>query len=385
MIAIYTGKPGGGKTYGALLEILRELEQGDRDIVTNVALDLNVMNEYFQRRGRKFADVFLRVRIIDTREAREFWRFRGRFTVLPDSLLLRQSAFSTAADGSAASVSALAELVKDQPSVFYVIDEAHILFDARNWQKSSASLTFYNSQHRKLRDELVFVTQFLKLLEGRVRGFAEQFRVYRNFVGTKAFSLLSMPPRMRELVYSTEPGPGVDADSEAWRRLDAEKALCYDTSGGVGMTGGRKPEVRKVRGFALPWWSVIVAIVVLGVVMTQIPGWIARRIGTAIVGAPVKSALIAPDKAPAVAVSSPVEVAKKPGEGLGIPPKPKPLVTGVLQKGPLLRVTLDDGRTLRAGDVVAVYGDRVILRGGEVLFYARAVPVGKQSTKRAPG
>lgn len=380
MISIFTGKPGAGKTYGALLEIIRELEMGSRDIVTNVSLDLNALNEYFQRPGRPFVDVFSRLRVIDKECAREFWRFRGRFTVLPDARLLLRSALSTAHDGSGASVSALSELVADD-GVLYVIDEAHILFDARQWQKSAASLTFYNSQHRKLRDELIFVTQFMKLLESRVRGFAEQFRVYRNFVGAKAYNILSMPPRMREIIYSVEPAPGVDPDYEIWRKLNPEIAACYDTSGGVGVSGGRKPEARKTRGFSLPWWTVLIAVVLFGIFLTQVPGFIAKRVGNAIVGGKTPVAYTPP------AVQNPLAAKETPTLGNvandSVPTKTVK-VTGVLMKGRTLRVNLDDGRTLVGAQVAALYTDRVVTVTGDTFYLVkpgRAEP-GARSTKR---
>jgi len=245
MIEIYTGKPGAGKTYvGCVLRIIEELERGNRHIVTNASVDLAALNAYFQVKGRKFVDVFTRVRLITREEAGEFWRFRGDYTVLPQ--------------GGTKDVETVDKFSRGRPGCMYVIDEAHVLFDARKWAKSAEALTFYNSQHRKFEDLCIFVTQFLKLLEVRVRGFAEFFHVLKNFAGVNFMTVLRMPKRMRELVYSTEPGPGVPVEYEVWHPLNAEKANCYDTTAGVGIGGGRKPEERKARGLALPWWMVFV-------------------------------------------------------------------------------------------------------------------------------
>jgi len=367
MIRIFTGKPGGGKSYATLLSILDELEHGDRDIVTNVSLNLSELNAYFQRKGREFVDVFSRVRLIEKEDCREFWRFRGRFTVLPDSRLNGESA-----------VSSLAGLVAGQPGVFYAIDEAHILFDSRNWQKSADSLTFYNSQHRKLRDELVFVTQFLGLIEKRVKGFAEMFHVYKNFGGLKFWTVLSMPRRMREFVYSVEPGPaGITPDSEIWRTLDPEKAACYDTTAGVGMVGGRKAEERKAKGFSLPWWSVGLALVALGAAFWFLPRLVMSRVSEGF------SKMTSSASPPAVATPAAAEAPASPApevhgsisQAKGEPPKPQASavsMTGFLRRGNRVTVILSDGRRLHGSDLLAVTDDKAVTLTGET--YWRAAP-----------
>jgi len=82
MIVIKTGKPRAGKSLGLLLDILDELEFGTRFIVTNLSLKLDELNAYFQVRG-KFVDVFYRVRLVTRDECRQFWRYRGTYTILP--------------------------------------------------------------------------------------------------------------------------------------------------------------------------------------------------------------------------------------------------------------------------------------------------------------
>src|SRR5690606_31834193 len=60
------------------------------------------------------------------------------------------------------------------PGIDYVIDECHVFFDARAWAESGLSLTYYNSQHRKLDDNVTFVTQFLELIDKRVKSFSQE-------------------------------------------------------------------------------------------------------------------------------------------------------------------------------------------------------------------
>jgi len=360
MIEIYTGKPGAGKSYGACVRALSELEFGERDIVTNVELHLSEINAYFQRKGRKFVDVFSRVRLITREQAAEFWRFRGRFSVLPRP--------------GVEAVTVLSDLVGNQPGVLYLIDEAHVLFDARRWAKSAEALTFYNSQHRKLGDDCVFVTQFLKLIEIRVRGFAELFHVFRNFAGSTLWSVLAMPKRMRELVYSVEPGaPGLSPDYESWHALDREKAACYDTMAGVGVTGGRAAEVRKARGLALPWWSVLAGVGVLGVAFWFVPRYLASKVmagvngisdkyGTKVVGVPEKGAGEAEVKVVGSRAPKSVEVRidekKRSSEATGV------WMTGRIERGGEITVSLSDGRFLHKSDLIYLSPSKAVTRDG---------------------
>jgi len=355
MIEIYTGKPGAGKTYvGCVLRILEELERGNRHIVTNASVDLAALNAYFQVKGRKFVDVFTRVRIITREEAGEFWRYRGDYTVLPQ--------------GGTKDVETVDKYSRGRPGCMYVIDEAHVLFDARKWAKSAEALTFYNSQHRKFEDLCIFVTQFLKLLEIRVRGFAEFFHVLKNFAGVNFMTVLRMPKRMRELVYSTEPGPGVAVEYEVWHPLNPEKANCYDTTAGVGIGGGRKPEERKARGLALPWWMVFVGFAAAAVAFYYGVKAVGHGVGKGFseIGSVAKARLEgekaaqAPAKAPSVdslPPAGPLEAETK--------SKPQVYVRGLafLKGRPV--VYLSDGRVLESTDLKEITRAEVVAKNGE--------------------
>lgn len=408
MIEMFTGKPGGGKSYGGLLAILDELENGNRDIVTNMALDLNELNAYFQRKGRRFVDVFSRVRMITREEAGEFWRYRGNMTVLPikeappsafakwirDVWAQNEATLTKKQQGEveerlkeawqleADPVKTLAELINYigaklgalPRGVLYIIDEAHVLFDARRWLASAVSLTIYNSQHRKFDDHCVFVTQFLKLIEVRVRGFAERFRVYRNFTGTKALLFLRMPSRMREMIYGAEPGPGVPVDEEKWRALDAEKAKCYDTMAGVGVAGGRKPEVRRVTGFALPWWSPLVGLFLLGLGIYGAVNY-APRLFASLVQPKTAPASPAPTAEPPRSTPPPYQPPTQPLQRQNKPKEvqqvPDVTVEGVMVRASSVMVMLSDGRTLRNPDLAVVTEDYAQTRSGEVYWRRR--------------
>jgi len=397
-----TGKPGAGKSYGALLLILEELERGDKYIVTNMALLLPMLNEYYQRGGRRFIDVYERIRLISREEAGEFWRFRGTFSMRkPPKVLTRGRDIKKLKIGAGAVISdddleesynvvdALSWYVlPGMPGVLYVIDEAHILFDARNFQRTAKELTVYNSQHRKFVDDVIFVTQFLDLLEKRIRGFCEIFIVYKNFAGNKMWNILSMPRRMRELTYSVDPtGAGrAAADTEVWRQLDISKASLYDTMAGVGVQGGRKPEVRKQRGFSIPWWAVLIGIPCLCWGVSAAFDAAANKVATNL-----KVSVDPHEKRPIPSPYPPPQTPSVSNRPSGAPPAPAPVVVSEprrvgsvsvdsppaavvasLVTADRVLVVLDDGRILRAPQIAVIDSDKVVTRDGAVHWMQRA-------------
>jgi len=392
MIEIITGKPGGGKSYKALCMILDELVFGSRVVVTNLSLDFGALNEWLQQHGPqagRSVDAFARVQTVAGEDAREFWRFRAFYSVIKRG---------NADPIEAVQLAAKLEEGRDDCGVFYVLDEAHVLYDARNWAKTSGALTYYNSQHRKLRDHCIFVTQFLKLLEGRVKGFAERFYVCRNFTGVKSLWVVEMPGRMRQQVFYTEPGGSVEPDEEHWVALDKKKACLYDTMAGVGMSGTRKAESRRATGLRVPWWSVIAAIVVVGIgfwyVVDRLPKWAAGKVSAA--GQAVSQRLapvatpsgqrskVAPDDVSRQGASKSVDAtsavtgrreANKEATATALPAPSKPVWgSGRLYRGSELIITLTDGRTLRNGDIALLTPDKVMDREGVVYWNLRPPP-----------
>jgi len=400
MIEMITGLPGAGKSYGAHLRLMTCLERSDKFIVTNTAVKMDELNAYYndlaRTTGRPLIDVFARVRIITTDEAREFWRFRGAFTVLADRPRKRQRTLKALNEkhddltepDDKPNTAQVVDIVNDWaidcgvfwPGVFYIIEEAHLLFDARSWQATSACLTFYNSQHRKFRDDCIFVTQFLKMIELRVKGFAENFYVYRNFAGRKVYQVLKMPNRMRELKYGMDPSsPGAMADEETWRTLDKKRAATYDTMRGVGIGGGREPEKRIVSGFSIPWWSPLVGLVLAGILFVTGSKWFAEKGLTSFVktpGAEVKPAQQQPPARRREPVEQPPSRPQAPpaSEPLPVATAPPPVVTGTaIGKGQIM-VMLSNGQTLRGPDLRSVDEDKAVTRDGVVLWKQRTTP-----------
>lgn len=257
MIRIFLGKPGGGKSYDALRDLVEEAVHGTRRIFTNLAIDIPALCQYIHDKY-PYADFdcHKRLRILSREECTKFYLIRemGTGYTYPERTKEQESANDWWS------------VKPEHNDCYYVIDEAHIFFDAREWAASGRSLSYYNSQHRKFNDEVVFVTQFLDLLDKRVRGFAQEFWYHQNNGLVKFATYFSMPSYFVVDVYSKPKtdGPAKEsAESTTRFRLDPQLAACYDTSAGVGITGRKQPEKQRKKGLALYWLSVPFAAAVL--------------------------------------------------------------------------------------------------------------------------
>lgn len=260
MIRIFTGKPGGGKSYGALRDIVEELVYGQRVVATNLALDLGKLNAWLQKNHPQAdVDIHKRIRQLNEEEARQFWLHRKDNTDIESPTEEEQKK---------------GKFFKVPPETYgmlYVIDEAHIYFDARSWATTGLQLTYYNSQHRKFSDECIFITQFLDLIDKRVKGFAQDYYYFVNNGLERFLTFFRLPEYFTVKVYtSPRKDNGRDFASASSRyTMDFTLADCYDTSSGVGIKGRQMPEQKRVKGLPLVW--ITVPVVLLGVVMFYVP------------------------------------------------------------------------------------------------------------------
>jgi len=373
MIHFFLGKPGGGKSYRALREIVDELVYGERVIVTNVALRLPELNAWLQKNHpTKSVDLHERIRILDEDEARHFYLHRetGKDFTQPGDEETKRGARVDYGD--------MASL---RP-VMYVIDEVHVFFDARNWMATGPHVTFYNSQHRKAGDEIFFITQFLDLVDKRLKGFSQDFILIRNYKLERLF-LFRGPPYHGAKTYQSPPtGLNAIACHEEFFTLDLELAACYNTTAGVGMISGRtKPQERRMKGLhpAFAVVAVVGAIVGLWYLPDLISAGVLKAIGGATEGvnqavSPVAKHEERPEGSPDLPrkVEKPANEPAQPPTGV--------FVAGYVVKGDKINVVLTDGRVFTEGDA----GLGKVMRNGafvngEFLFLR---PV--ERTKSAP-
>jgi hypothetical protein len=210
-----SGKPGGGKTLYSVRLILDELVHGSRVIVTNVPLKLGELNKYIQERYPKAYERYFefkigdssvavadvgkhiseRIILIDEDDLGKFFTYRGNGVRLK-SVSNDEWRLGARPDFS---------VVKD-PGVFYVLDEIHIAFNSRAWALTGNEVLYYLSQHRKLGDDVVCITQSVNNVDKQFRSVAQDytwlnsvrvFSGYRRFLSGRHMHSLRRPRARR--------------------------------------------------------------------------------------------------------------------------------------------------------------------------------------------
>lgn len=375
----FLGKPGGGKTYRALREIVEELIYGIRVIVTNASLKLPELAAYLaEKYPDKEIDLNDRIRILTEEQARRFYLYRqyGCDFLEPTEEETKKGA-RVAYVFRTKDTPAGVDLPEHRP-VMYVIDEVHTFFDARNWQATGPHVTHYNSQHRKLGDEVFFITQFLDLVDKRLRGFSQSFILVRNHKLERLF-LFRGPPYHSAKTYQSPPtGFGAVACHEEWFTFDLALGACYDTTAGMGIPGRSKPQERGVKGLH-PAWAVVafVAAVALLYFLPDIVSSYALRLmdsGAEVVAGAMPGGQGVPAPAPQLRGAPgaiPEAVAAVASPSLLAPPAPPVQVTGYVASGRRATVWLTDGTVLTEADLEEIDRRYVKTRDGTRYFIAK--------------
>jgi len=358
MIRIFYGTPGAGKSYDSLRDLQDEILYGTRLVVTNLSIDLGRFNAFLAEAhpGHDYGDLNQRIRLITEEETRQFYAFRtvaGPALQVPER---NQSLAGVHVDYSTAQ------------AVAYYIDEAHIAFDAREWANTGPELTYYASQHRKLNDECIFITQHPDMLESRLRKLAQEFWSHNNNGIERFWTYFTKPSYFSVEVHRKPPsGPNSPEPMATHRfRLNKKLADCYDTSAGIGIKGRKMPEKKRKAGLSLLW---------LGVPIVLIAAFLMKAPDMATAGF---NAVIEPARKDigekSAALETPSPIGRSPDEVGIIPPVvPSPVfVRSYAIKGKNILVTLTDGRTLtRASGVVRMTPDFVQLQDGTKYFVQR--------------
>lgn len=364
MIFIKTGKPRAGKSYGATVDSFREAFAGNRVLVVSgsMKMDPGKLSALVQKRypDADF-DPLKRMRVLSDDECLHFWRHRiidGKPSDLPF------------------------ERLAESPPTLFVIDEAHMHFDARAWAERGRELTAYNSQHAKLGDMVIFITQFPALLDKRVRGFAQEYHVYRNLGFEKIWWFFRAPKRFLVSVYYGEPDRVTKPAEVHYIKMDQEIADCYDTSAGVGVIGRGTPEqARRKTGFSWRW--IIVGGALLALALAYVPELFTRFILNRF--KPEKSEVVVSSSSSALPRAAPgANGAETTRESVVKAEKVEaPVIRSVTNYGKRWKVTLSDGRifTDETGGVAATGRDWIRLSTGEVVFLAPAVSKGPVASK----
>lgn len=267
-IHFISGKPGGGKSLYSVRLIVDELIKGNRPVVTNVPLKLGRLNEFLQTKypsafetgsfsirgigdgadplqvvSRHVSD---RVTLIDEDEMARFFTFRG------NGVRLSSVNNSEWKSGKRPDYSA----VKDS-GVFYVLDEVHIAFNSRAWADTGHEVLYYLSQHRKLGDDVVCITQAISNVDKQFRSVAQDFTYIKN-LGKQKMGMFRLPSVFTRSTYAQPATDTSKAMESGSFTLDVSGlASCYDTAKGVGIHGraGADTNSRK-KGLHWLWFAV---------------------------------------------------------------------------------------------------------------------------------
>lgn len=306
------GKPGGGKTLSALKLIDFELRIGNRLVVTNVAIRLDELNAYYQSDGI-IVDLMRRIKILNDEEIVNFWKYR-----------------------------------EEGQAIFAVIDEAHLLYSAREWMRHDKGRTVleYLSQHRKFGDDVILVTQHPKLVDVQLRLLAQDYTYVRN-MKKEGFGPFRMPSVFTRKTY-LEPFTGHQmCVQRTVFRVPKDLAKCYDTAAGVGIISNGIGDLGERRR-GLPWQIIVVCVLVLGWCAWQVPSW-----ARSVVGRQLGSGRVS-ERVTKVVEQLPVPVLRPTGLVVtqevvrSVEDTNKLWVLGIVRE-PLM-VLVSDGRVLRGGD-----------------------------------
>lgn len=396
MIFTIVGKPGGGKSFYSLRHIVNVLVNTENSVCTNLSVNIAELHAYLSAKyPDKGIDTPRRIRLLDVEQSRRFWLHRidsnGMHVDLEgvtreDEKKGRNVDYERITGPNRDCLKAGQARV--YPGIDYVIDECHVFFDARAWADTGLSLTYYNSQHRKLDDNVTFVTQFLELVDKRVKSFSQEFIYLRNNGAEKFLTFFRGPSYFTAKHYQRPPTGLQDMPSEVHRfTLDLPLAKCYDTSAGVGISGVGKPEAKRKKGLNVLW--LIVPFGAFLFLLAVAPDWLASAVLQTDTGTYTAKGLgLVETKKPAPAAAGAEAPAKT--ETMAAPPlrtsdhvdrEEPPHPVGYVVKGSKINVVMSDGKVYTEADKELERVERnSVTISGQKLFFRAA----KRAVNEAP-
>lgn len=268
MIKAVVGLPGGGKSYYAMMLLEKELISSDRTICTNIdPLHYDKIAEYLHEKHDSSFGIHSRIRTLEPSQIPKFWLYRGSYvwTQSEDENLPKKN-------GKAAVKTNFSDYDSGRDSgCFYLLDEVHVYFNARLWAQTGKDALDYFSQHRKFRDDIVWISQRPKQVESQLRDLSEAFVYLKNQKAKSArFCGLTIKQgsSMKAVTYDGEKKNGPEGDSQIAMAKTAFKVdpklygSWYDTGSGAGVKGGAADKTLEgAKG--LPMWIVFVLLLAI--------------------------------------------------------------------------------------------------------------------------
>jgi len=353
-----SGKPGGGKSYRALMLIEDELLNGKRHVVTNLSVDVPALRQYHADKGKTWD--LERLHIISEDQTRKFYTFRPGYRVTENP------------DAEFAGKSLTFERLQDQEpvGVLYVLDEVHLFFNAREFAKVGRGLTFYLSQHRKLGDDVIAVTQHVEKVDKQFRLDAQDFTFCRN-TGKERFLLLFRGPEGR-IVWATylehSRVPGNKPMLQGTFGVDkAGLGKCYNTAAGVGISARGADTGERRSG--LKWYIAVPLLLLAVYFVCQIPSWVTRGIFKVAGVKPNTVANSLSNSVPLPSVTNSVGVRSNASSGV-LEFRPPVYLSGIFKDSNGYSVYLSDGRVFTPTNGLHSLGNGVAVVSGESYRWA---------------
>ena len=155
-----TGKPGAGKSYFATRCIIAEILKGEnRTIVTNVPINRSKLRAYCNKDFHLYD-------LATFTDNRFFFTNRGHY----------QLDIQNTSDNID-----FGKLLKDDDGgILYIIDEAHLYFNARNWKHMQGATLSYITFIRHIGDTCIYMCQKFSDIDSQFRGKTQAFHLLRN-------------------------------------------------------------------------------------------------------------------------------------------------------------------------------------------------------------
>lgn len=155
-----TGKPGAGKSYFATRCIIAEILEGNnRTIVTNVPINRQKLREYVKKDFNLYD-------LATFSDNRFFFTNRGHYNIQIENASENQDFGKLLQD--------------DDDGILYIIDEAHLYFNARNWKHMMGATLSYITFIRHIGDTCIYMCQKFSDIDSQFRGKTQAFHLLRN-------------------------------------------------------------------------------------------------------------------------------------------------------------------------------------------------------------
>jgi len=142
--------------------------------------------------------------------------------------------------------------------VYYAIDEVNNFFNSRAWMETGRDVLYYLSQHRKLGDTVICITQAVENVDKQFRSVTQDFTYLRN-LSKETFGKFKMPSIFVRKTFGSPPSEHSQPMETGTFRLDVTGiAACYDTAQGVGIHGRNADIGAKKKG--IPIWILLLGI-----------------------------------------------------------------------------------------------------------------------------